>query len=220
MTQTIDCTIFKSPFTCMIAGPTQSGKTTLLINILNSATELIEPAPNRIMYCYSRDQPSFDKLKHLSIEFHHGLPDLDEFHVNTNNLIILDDLMDQCEKDKSIQSLFTVDSHHKNISTFLISQNLYSRGRYARTISLNCNYMIIFNNPRDRSQIHCLARQMYPTISQFLIEAYEDATESQQHGYLFIDLTQATNSKYRVQTSILCGETRIIYQPINTSKLK
>lgn len=215
MSITIDSIIFKAPFTCMIAGPTQCGKTSLLINILKSSRSLISPPPNRIVYCYSREQPAFNTLLELDIEFHQGLPDLDDFDSKLNNLVILDDLMDECEKNKDIQSLFTVDSHHKNISTFLISQNLFSRGKYSRTISLNCHYLIVFNNPRDRSQIHYLARQMYPTNSHFLIECYTDATSAKEYGYLFLDLTQSTNDLHRVQSNILCGETRIIYQPIN-----
>jgi hypothetical protein len=46
-----------------------------------------------------------------------------------------------------------------------------------------------------------------------LIESYEDATSSRQYGYLFIDLTQSTNNKHRIQTGITFGDTRIIYEP-------
>ena len=206
----IDQTVFKAPFTCMIAGPTQSGKTSLLTKILSNTATLINPPPTRIMYCFSRPQEAFKSL--VGIEFNEGLPNLDEFDPKENNLIILDDLMDQCEKDKSILNLFTVDSHHKNISTFLTTQNLFSRGKYSRNISLNCHYLIIFNNPRDRSQIRHVAQQMFPTCPNFLVECYEDATESRQYGYLFVDLTQTTNNKNRVQTNILPSEARIIYQ--------
>jgi hypothetical protein len=206
----VDQTVFKGPFTCMIAGPTQSGKTSLLSKVLSNLVHLIQPNPTRIVYCYSRPQEAFKSMS--GIEFNEGLPNLDEFDPKENNLIILDDLMDQCEKDKSILNLFTVDSHHKNISTFLITQNLFSKGKYSRTISLNCHYMIIFNNPRDRSQIYFLARQMFPTCPNFLVECYEDATESKKFGYLFLDMTQTTSNKNRVQTNILPDESRIIYQ--------
>ena len=53
---------------------------------------------------------------------------------------------------------------------------------------------------------------MYPTNSQFLIECYEDAT-SQEYGYLFMDLTQSTDNKHRIQTGISPGDVRIIYEP-------
>ena len=205
---------FKHPFTCMLAGPSQSGKSTLLGNILQHNSILITPQPTRIVYCYARWSDGFNSLKTISplIEFNEGLPDTDTFSVEENNLIILDDLMSEAEKNRSILELFTTDSHHSNISVFLISQNLFSRGKYSRTISLNCQYLIVFNNPRDKAQIFARARQMYPTNPQFLIECYQDAT-SKEYGYLFLDLTQSTDNKHRVQSGITPNETRIIYEP-------
>ena len=205
--------IFKHPFTCMIAGPTKSGKTTLLTKILENCQLIFDLPPNRIVYCYKVWQDSFDKLKLLipGIEFHQGLPDLDNFDSKLNNLLILDDLMNESGNDTNIYSLFTVDSHHKSISVFYLTQNIFPKEKHARTINLNCGYLIILNNPRDPSQIHHLARQMFPNNSKFLIECYEDACESKQFGYLFLDLTQTTTKDLRVQTGIV-DDKRIIYQ--------
>jgi hypothetical protein len=205
----ITSTIFKAPFTAMLAGPSQSGKTTLLVEILKHAHKIISPPPTRIVYCYNREIESL-KRRFKNIEFIQGLPDLEKFDPKDNNLLILDDLMSESETNKSIVNLFTVDSHHKNISTVILTQNLFSRGKYSRTISLNCNYLVVFNNPRDRSQIQFLARQMYPNNSQFLIESYVDATKK-KYGYLFIDLHQTTSDLFRVQSDIF--NQRIIYQP-------
>ena len=206
--------LFIHPFTCLIAGPTQSGKTTLLKKILENNQLYIQPPPTRVIYCYSRWQDNFDilKLSIPNIEFKIGLIDIDELSKVQNNLVILDDLMTESEKDNSILNLFTVDSHHKNISVILISQNLFSQGKYSRTISLNCQYLIILNNPRDKSQIYFLARQMYPTNPNFLIECYNDATENKEYGYLFIDLKQSTQKDFRIQSGITMDEQRIIYK--------
>jgi energy-coupling factor transporter ATP-binding protein EcfA2 len=213
----ISYTVFKHPFTCMLAGPSKSGKTTLLKKILQLNNILIDKQPTRIVYCYSIWQPAFNELRTTvspTIEFVQGLPDIDEFSSSETNLLILDDLMRECGKDSSICKIFTVDSHHKNISVFFITQNLFSKEKNTRTINLNCNYLIIFNNPRDRTQISFLARQMYPEQPKFLLECYQDAVENKQYGYLLIDLTQSTQPKFRVQTGIIPVEDeRIIYQP-------
>lgn len=211
---TIDSWIFKHPFTCMIAGPTQSGKTSILKTILEFNQSLIYPPPSKIYYCYAAWQKSFDqlKLKCPYIEFHQGIKDIEFLDPNVNNLFILDDLMDTCKNDDTILNLFTTNSHHRNISVFLISQNLFNKGKHSRTISLNCNYMIVMNNPRDKVQIECLARQMYPQYPKFLVEAYEDATKT-RFGYLFIDLTQDTDQILRVQTGIVNEKLRVIYVP-------
>ena len=141
--------MFKTPFTCMLAGPSQSGKTSLLINILKHRDALLDNPPTRIIYCYSVFQEAFRSLESMNIEFIQGLPDLNEFNPVIHNMVILDDMMNECEKNKEIQNLFTIHSHHKNISVFIMTQNMFSKGPCARTISLNCRYLIIFNNPRD-----------------------------------------------------------------------
>ena len=111
---------FKHPFACLIAGPSQSGKSTLLSRILENNDSLIAPSPTKIVYCYARWSDAFNKLREISppIEFQEGLPDIDRFDSQQNNLLILDDLMTQVEKDKSMLELFTTDSHHANISVF------------------------------------------------------------------------------------------------------
>ncbi|CAF1128082.1 unnamed protein product [Brachionus calyciflorus] len=158
----IDGFIFRHPFTCLIAGPTQSGKTYFVRNILKSLHLMIDKKINRIIYCYSAYQPFFESLKTFNIEFVEGIPNLDDINASDSNLIILDDLLKECQDNSIIQNLFTVDSHHKNLSVFLLSQNLFPQGKCSRPISLNCHYIVVFNNPTNRSQIYSLARQMFP----------------------------------------------------------
>ena len=138
------------------------------------------------------------------------LQSLDELNSNINNVIVFDDLMIECLKSEPVMNLFTVGSHHKNTGVFFITQNIFSKGKFARDISLNANYMIIFHNPRDQMQFQMLARQMFPNNSNFLTESFNDATKK-PHGYLYLDLKKSTEMKNRIQTSILPGQLRIIY---------
>ena len=147
------------------------------------------------------------------IEFKQGLPDIEDFDQNKNNLLILDDLIKEGGKDNSIYDIFTIDSHHKNISVFFVTQNLFPKEKNSRTISLNCNYIIILNNPRDRAQIFHIAMRMFPECPQYLIECYTDAVESIDYGYIYLDFTQTKPKAMRVQTGICKDEQRIIYQP-------
>ncbi|CAF1095791.1 unnamed protein product [Brachionus calyciflorus] len=210
----IDQEIFKHPFTCTIAGPTQSGKTWLKKKILQFNNVIFDNPPLNIIYCYSTWEKSFEKFRDIlpKVAFKQGLPDIDEIDPSQNNLIILDDLMKECEEDFSIQKLFTIESHHKNISVFFITQNIFSKGKFTRTLNLNSHYLVLFNNPRDKLQISTLARQMFPGKSSFFIESYEDAS-LKPHGYLMIDLKQTTENRNRIQTGITPDEKRIIYTP-------
>jgi hypothetical protein len=209
----IDETIFKHPFTCILAGPTGAGKTVLLQQILEHKNKLIDKIPEKIVYCYKSWQPAYDQINLATedIEFVQGFYNVELFDKSKNNMIIIDDLMNECENSSEIKQLFAVDSHHSNISVFLISQNIFPKGKCARDISLNSNYLIIFNSPRDMNQISVLGRQMYPDKSKFFMEAYNDATNNKGHSYLFIDLKQKTEDRNRIQTGIIPGNQRIIY---------
>ncbi len=126
-----------------------------------------------------------------------------------NSLIVLDDLMTSAYT-KSVCELFTKGSHHKNISIILITQNVFHQGKFCRDISLNCKYLVLFKNPRDRSQIFPLARQVYPENPNSFVAIYNEVT-SKPYGYLFMDLTQTAHDILRFQTDIFNNNLRICY---------
>ena len=185
---------WKHPFTCIVAGPTSSGKTTFIKELLLKRDTFIYPKIDSVVYCYSEFQPVFYELQ---VELVQGLPDFDTFDPNLNNLVIIDDLMDKADK---LADVFTKISHHRNISIIFILQNVFAKN--SRTLSLNAHYMVLFKNPRDATQITNLAKQMYPGRIQFLQKAYTDAT-ARAYGYIFIDLRQDTVDHMRLRTDIL-----------------
>lgn len=199
------------PFTCIVSGPSGCGKSSLVKQILDQ--NVIEPRPNKIVWLYAEDQPLYTSLKKDNrVEFIKGIPDDLEslFNARQNNVLILDDLMTQLHSDERLTRLFSVGSHHKNLSVVFIIHNLFHQGKEMRTLSLNSHYIILFKNPRDRLQISTLARQMYPGDSKFMVESFENAT-SAAHGYLMIDLKPATEDKLRIRTGILPQDTQIVY---------
>jgi len=48
-----------------------------------------------------------------------------------------------------VADILTKISHHRNISILHLTQNLFDKNKYARTISLNAHYLVLFKNPRD-----------------------------------------------------------------------
>jgi len=210
----IDSFIFKQPFTCTLAWPTGAGKTILLQKILINKKEIFGIEPDRIVVCYRSWQPAYDvfNLLETSVEFVQGLINVEMFDKEQNNLLIIDDLMDECKDNKDIATLFSVHSHHKNISVFLVTQNIFMQGICARDINLNSTNLIIFNNPRDRQQIRVLGQQMFPKKTLGFMEIFDDAIKQQDgHGYLFLDFKQQTQERMRIQTGIIPGDERIIY---------
>ncbi len=62
----VDSSIFLHPFNCILAAPTMGGKTFMITEILKYKDVLIEPPPNRIIFCYKSWQPSYEKIKKVT----------------------------------------------------------------------------------------------------------------------------------------------------------
>ena len=202
--------VWKAPFTCLISGPSGCGKTEFTIRLIENASKTISPPPSQILWCYGVYQEAFNRLK--DVEFHEGLPDLSTFDAQQSTLLVLDDLMHESPKDDRVSKIFTKISHHMNVSVLYLTQNLFFSGKGNRTISLNSHYLILFKNPRDATQISCLARQMYPTNSKFMMEAFKDAT-TEPFSYLFIDLKPDTEERLRLRANIFPDEINHVYIP-------
>ena len=127
-----------------------------------------------------------------------------------SSLTVLDDLMSQCSNDQRVSDIFTRGSHHHGICVLYLTQNLFPPGKLPRTISLNSHYMVIFRNPRDSLGISTLAKQMFPKNTNYLMEAFDDAT-SKPYGYLMIDCHQLTPESMCLRTNNLPGERQIVY---------
>ncbi len=173
--------------------------------------------PERILYCYGVYQPLFDEMEGTVSNFasRKGLPseaEIDEFSRGARHvLMVIDDLMHMVVQSPSMELLFTQGCHHKRISVIFLTQNLFPRGKHARTIALNTWYLILMKNMRDASQLMVLGRQLYPGKSKGLLDTYRDAL-SENHGYLILDMCPHSDDRYRVRTRVFPGEEPIVYR--------
>ena len=92
------------------------------------------------------------------------------FDGKQHTLMIVDDLI--LETNQLVANIFTKILHHRNISVLCLTQNVFYKNKYTRTISLNAHSLVLFKNPRDAGQFAALARQMYPNTWKFAVEAY------------------------------------------------
>jgi hypothetical protein len=194
---------FRHPFTCMVAGPTSSGKTVLVRRIIKNHQILFEPTVPKlkVLWAYGQWQDLYNQPigENVECRYVEGLPSEEEIIVDKPQLIIIDDLMTEIGKSEAITRLFTIGSHHNNISVMFLTQNMYHPK--TRTISLNCHVMIILNSPRDLRQIITLGSQIFPGATKYFIDAYKKAT-SVPYGYIKIDLSQKVPHQYRLQSRI------------------
>ena len=207
---------FHHPTTILIAGPTFSGKTSIVKKMIR--TRMVQPAPDRILWVYKEKDgnlevvPIFQELPNVQFYSELDANIFDSINAQERNLIILDDVMNEAGDSKSVAKLFTQGSHHRNMTVVFLVQNLFHQAKQMRTISLNSHYMVLFKNPRDQGQIRALSYQMYPSEKNFLVDAFADASAS-PHSYLLLDLHPETPEHFRVRSNIFPGETTIVYVP-------
>ena len=54
------------PFMMTVCGPTQSGKTYKIVEIIiEHIDEVIQPTPDKLLYLYTAEQPGYDKIKEI-----------------------------------------------------------------------------------------------------------------------------------------------------------
>jgi hypothetical protein len=209
---------FQHPFTCTVAGPSQSGKTVFVRNLLKALPFYVTPCPDRIVWAHGiSNEKQFEQIKNAIhpriVEFIDGIPNLNDFNPNERNLLIIDDLMGDAGRSKSVADFFTKGCHHRNVSVILILQNLFHQGRVMRDVHTSTNYLVLFKNPRDTTQLSHLQRQCFPNSKNFLVEAYKMAT-SVPHGYLILDFHQNTPNQYRVCSNLFPPNELTVYEAV------
>lgn len=201
---------FRHPANILIAGPTGCGKTSFVQQLIHNKSFIFSIQSSKIHWFYGEWQPLYDNMSKLyNVEFTKGLPSDEMFKsICSNSIVVIDDQMN--ELGSQVENLFTKKSHHCNVTIILLIQNLFNKNM--RTLSINSHYIVLFKNPRDKTIISSLAKQMYPSNNKFLQEAYHDATQL-PYSYLLIDLRQETLEYARVRTNIFSTNEQYVYLP-------
>ena len=174
--------------TLIIAGPSQSGKTSFVLQLLENRDSMFRCVMKRVIWCYGVYQPQLNALlRNKGFILHENIIDVSD--IQPYDIVVLDDLIHESKSSQDVTAMFTRAAHHKPCFIIFIMQNLFPPGKEARMRSLNTHYYVILKNPRDKSQIEFLARQILPRQSKTLVEIFEAATQK-PHSYLFLDLTQ------------------------------
>jgi hypothetical protein len=215
---------FKQPFTSIIGGPTGSGKTSFCVKFLkNLDTQRTEAEfSGGNIWCYTeKTAVPYKGLRKLKNIHQEGLPEDFADTQGKPSLLILDDLLNQVYSE-AVCDLFTKGSHHRKVSVFFLTQNVFHQGTKCRDISLNAKYLVALKNVRDRYQFSFLARQVYAENSDSLYKAYLNAT-SKACVYLKLDFAQDTSDRIRCRTNVFPDQYHLVlYTTVNneTHKIK
>ena len=131
--------------------------------------------PAKIFYLYGAHQPFMDEWNKdkskPTIQFIKGLNlEVVDQHVEPKLLIIEDLILDL---NRELAQHFIAGSHHKKTTTIFITHSLYLNNELYRLISNNSQYILLFKNKRNFSQVARLGRQILGSEYERLTEAYK-----------------------------------------------
>jgi len=197
-----------------IVGPSGSGKTHFVCKLLQN--ENLFKHKFKSIYWHQggggESGATNDEMCLLSnIKYIEGFDENWSSRLSKGDVIIIDDLYQEANKEVEFNNLFTKISRHREVTVIFLTQNLFHQGGQHRTRNLNVQYLVLFKNPRDATVIDYVARQAYPNNKKFMIQSFQDATKI-PHGYIFLDFTQDCPDDLRVRSDIFNIEGAIVYK--------
>ena len=182
----------------IIFGQTGAGKTHFILEIIRR--KLILPFPKNVFYMYKVEQTfmkSWNEKENTPIKFIQGL-DFDEVDTSQPSMLIIDDLI--LSTNNNVAEMFILGSHHKQISLFFITQNLFPNCNIFRVMSANAHYFVLFHNQRHFRQIMTLARQVFVGVDvQRIVNCYKRASETQR-GFIILCFAPSLPNELTVLT--------------------
>lgn len=185
--------VFSHPFTCLIAGPTQSGKSSFVEKLLKNHKSYMGINLEYIFIFLGTSEEENTKLSSLKKHFPKKvqifnlrelfpeekmfktdcptfIKDLINTKQGANGCLIFDDLMKEMGNCDIALDLFTKYSSHKNISVFYITQNIFYQGKCASlgvTLFKNAHIIVLFMSYFDAATLSHVARKIAPNKKNF-----------------------------------------------------
>ena len=171
----------------IIFGQTGVGKTHFILNVIRY--RLIHPFPKKLYYMYNVEQEfmnTWNRNENSPITFVKGL-DFAQLDTSEPSLLVVDDLV--ISTNKEVAEMFILGSHHKQISVFFITQNLFPNCPVFRTMSANAHYYVIFQCQRNYRQVHTLGCQIFVGDDlKRITNAYKRASETSR-GFIVLSFS-------------------------------
>ncbi|GET66495.1 hypothetical protein RIR_jg1610.t2 [Rhizophagus irregularis DAOM 181602=DAOM 197198] len=195
------------PFRLAVAGSSDSGKTTMIINLLMGDKKAKEDG-ERYILCDAvilvgryLDEPKWavvrDFFKEEEIPFtavsHSEIPNVKDFNSTQATVVIFEDLMDAPKKTQDLITGFFTHGRHKNISCIYVAQRFFT---IPKAIRENVNYISLHGGHgslTDTKRIIC----QYTEESESLAPVIDDLTL--QREFIVFDLRRSKSDPLSIR---------------------
>lgn len=181
------------PYQCIIMGPPNSGKTTIIYNLIANAHPEFDFII--VVHCDPTYTKEYDILGLDNFEIMEEIPPIDELNGKEKTLMVLDDLeykfMDNVQK-RRLDRIFGNASTHKNLSVISTAQDPIN---IPPCIRRTANLIILFKM-FDTPTIANVCRKSELTVKQFTY-IFDNIIKKSNDSF-WIDLSKKTPAPYRM----------------------
>ena len=194
---------------CLV-GKTNSGKSTLLKEMLEQSDDIFTEIPSTIYFVYHHRQDFFQPLrqalatKGIRIVFiHRNVPEAIENPERKHLVLAVDDFNEQRDIP-TVANYFLRAARHNKITIIINFQTLFVNNDHFRAIMSNADFIALFYMTKIASQLKCFAYQLFgdKKVSDRFINLYHILT-NEPNGSLILDLRQSVTHRIR-NTFSLC----------------
>ena len=213
------------PFRLAVAGSSDSGKTTMIINLLMGDKKAKEDG-NRYVLCDAvllvgryLDEPKWavvrDFFEEEEIPFtavtHSEIPEIDSFDSSQATVVIFEDLMDAPKKIQDLITGYFTHGRHKNISCIYVAQRFFA---IPKAIRENVNYISLHGGHGSLTDTKRIIR-LYTEESESLAPVIDNLTL--QREFVVFDLRRSKSDplsiRVRWDTSLSSISVRSQFDP-------
>ena len=198
----------KLPFRMLLCGPSGTGKTNLLLNIIKYigifdkiillAKDLEEPLYKHLIKAYaSVEKKCKTGPMLLAISNIKDMPAVADCNVKENTLFICDDLICEDKKDLKKVEAFWMNARKVSVSMVFLSQGYFCIPKFIR---MNSNYILIkkLHTPKD---MKALIREYAVGVTPAqMVEMYDYAMSGDPHTSFFMIDTETSNDRLKFRS--------------------
>ena len=201
-----------SPFRMIVSGSSDSGKTTMIMNLLIGNKMVDKENGSRYILCHDviligkfLDEPKWiivrdfynDLAKTEDVSFKalspSEIPDLDEFNPERSTVIIFEDLMHESKKIQEQIAKYFTQGRHRNVSPIYVAQRFFA---ILKTIRDNVTYISLHRGGGSLSDIKNIISR-YTENSDHLASIIDDLTMKQE--FIVFDLRRSKNDPLSIR---------------------
>lgn len=233
----------KHSFTCQVAGPSRSGKSTFVRNLLLHQGSVIDVVFDYILIILGTDSSVNPLLNNLRNDFPDKVTVMElnslyssrdemmrSFPADVKRLldeqsksgregcIVFDDLMNELSESDLLLDLFTKLSSHYKISIIYITQNVFFKGKRSGdnvTMYRNTHLLVLFRNPLDNTVLSTISKRIAPAGSVSKLNRML-VHILEKHRYVVIHGNLAHPKELQFQTELFNDEPvrhQVVYEP-------